>query len=51
MMKVKQLIELLQEDTNPDDDVLFNVKRVDGFQDFAKITDIYWDGELIIEFG
>lgn len=50
-MKVKQLIELLQEDTNPDDDVLFDVKRIDGFQDFAKITDIYWDGGLIIKMG
>ena len=49
-MKVKDLITLLQEDTNPDDDVLFDVKSVDGFQDFAHLSDIYWDEELILQF-
>jgi hypothetical protein len=49
-MKVKDLIELLQEDTNPEDDVLFDVKGIDGFQDFAHLSDIYWDGDLVLVF-
>ena len=49
-MKVKDLIELLQEDTNPDDNVLFDVKSVDGFQDFAHLSDIYWDDDLVLVF-
>ena len=49
-MKVKDLIELLQEDTNPDDEVLFDVKSVESYQDFAHLSDIYWDGELILQF-
>lgn len=49
-MKVKDLIALLQEDTNPEDEVFFDVKDVESCQDYARIKDIYWDGELIIEF-
>ena len=48
-MKVKELIELLQEDTNPEDKVLFDVKRVESCQDFGRLNDVYWDGELILE--
>lgn len=49
-LTVGQLIELLQEDTNPNDEVLFDVKKVESNQDFARLGEIYWDGELILEF-
>lgn len=48
-IKVKTLLEMLQEDTNPDDYVRIDVKRVDSCQDFGKIADIYWDEDLVIE--
>ena len=46
-MKLKQFIELLESE-NPELDVLFDVKDVESFLDFAHLTDLYSDGEAII---
>lgn len=49
-LTVEQLIEILQdEEINPKDEVIFDVKKIDGCQDFGQFVDTYWDGELIIE--
>ena len=49
-MKLKFLIEILERE-NPDLDVLFDVKDVESFLDFAHLVDCYSDGEaLILEF-
>ena len=50
MMKLKDFLELL-ECEDPDLDVLFDVKNVESFVDFAHLSDVYSDGEaLILEF-
>lgn len=49
-MKLKYLIEILESE-DPDLDVLFDVKDVESFLDFAHLVDCYSDGEaLILEF-
>lgn len=49
-MKLKFLIEILEQE-DPDLDVLFDVKDVESFLDFAHLVDCYNDGEaLILEF-
>lgn len=48
-LTVQGLIEILQEDTNPTDKVVFDVSRVANDQDCAYFCDIKWNGELIIE--
>ena len=48
-LTVQGLIEILQEDTNPTDEVVFDVEKVGEKQDFAEFYDIDWDGKLIIE--
>lgn len=49
-MKLKDFLEML-ECEDPDLDVLFDVKDVESFLDFAHLTDCYSDGEaLILEF-
>ena len=49
-MKLKDFLQLF-ECENPDLDVLFDVKDVEGFLDFAHLVDCYSDGEaLILEF-
>ena len=49
-MKLKELVELLKSE-NQDLDVLFDVKDVESFLDFAHLVDCYSDGEaLILEF-
>ena len=49
-MKLENFLELLEcEDS--DLDVLFDVKDVEGYFDFAHLVDCYSDGEaLILEF-
>ena len=50
MLKVKDFMEML-ECENPNLDVLFDVKDVESFLDFAHLIDCYSDGEaVIIEF-
>lgn len=50
MLKVKDFMEML-ECENPNLDVLFDVKDVESFLDFAHLIDCYSDGEaLILEF-
>ena len=50
MLKVKDCMEML-ECENPNLDVLFDVKDVESFLDFAHLIDCYSDGEaLILEF-
>ena len=46
-MKLKFLIEILERE-NPDLDVLFDVKDVESFLDFAHLVDCYSDGEALI---
>lgn len=49
-MKLEELVELLKSE-NQDLDVLFDVKDVESFLDFAHLVDCYSDGEaLILEF-
>lgn len=49
-MKLKDFLEMLQYEDS-DLDVLFDVKDVESFLDFAHLTDCYSDGEaLILEF-
>ena len=49
-MKLENFLELL-ECENPDLDVLFDIKDVEGYLDFAHLVDCYSDGEaLILEF-
>ena len=50
-MKLSTLLELLQEDTDPENEVVFLVKGVESYQDFARLSDVYWcDGQLFLEF-
>ena len=49
-LTVGQLIEMLSEDTNPNNRVCFDVKSVDQCQDFASLQEIYWDGDLVLVF-
>ena len=50
IMKLKDFLEMLQYE-DPELDVLFDVKDVESFLDFAHLTDCYSDGEaLILEF-
>ena len=49
-LTVETLIEILQDETNPKDTVRFCVKGVEPQQDFANLVDVYWDGDLILEF-
>lgn len=46
-MKLKFLIQILEQE-NPDLDVLFMVKNVDCIEDFARLSDVYDDGDAII---
>lgn len=49
-MKLKDFLGLL-EHQEPDLDILFDVKDIPEFLDFAHLTDCYSDGEaLILEF-
>ena len=49
-MKLENFLELLEYE-DPNLDVLFDVKDVEGFLDFAHLVDCYSDGEaLILEF-
>ena len=49
-MNLKNFLELLEYE-NPDLDILFDVKDVESFQDFAHLVDCYSNGEaLILEF-
>lgn len=49
-MKLEKFLELLEYE-NPNLDVLFDVKDVESFLDFAHLVDCYSDGEaLILEF-
>lgn len=49
-MKLKFLLQILEQE-DPDLDVLFDVKDVECFVDFAHLSDVYSDGEaVIIEF-
>lgn len=46
-MKLKNFLEMLEyEDSNLD--VLFDVKDVESFLDFAHLVDCYSDGEALI---
>ena len=50
LLKLKDFLEMLESE-NPDLDVLFDVKDVESFLDFAHLIDCYSDGEsLILEF-
>ena len=50
VMKLKFLLQILEQE-DPDLDVLFDVKDVESFLDFAHLVDCYSDGEaLILEF-
>ena len=46
-MKLKFLLQILEQE-NPDLDVLFDVKDVESFLDFAHLVDCYSDGEALI---
>ena len=49
-MKLKFLLQILEQE-DPDLDVLFDIKDVESFLDFAHLSDVYSDGEaVIIEF-
>ena len=50
LLKLKDFLEMLESE-DPDLDVLFDVKDVESFLDFAHLIDCYSDGEaLILEF-
>ena len=49
-MKLEKFLEILEYE-DPNLEVLFDVKDVEGFIDFAHLVDCYNDGEaLILEF-
>ena len=49
-MKLKDFLEILEFE-DPELDVLFDVKDVESFLDFAHLVDCYSDGEaLFLEF-
>ena len=46
-MKLEFLLKILEQEES-DLEVLFDVKYVESIQDFAKLSDIYSDGDVII---
>ena len=46
-MKLEFLLKILEQE-ELDLEVLFDVKSVESIQDFAKLSDVYSDGDAII---
>ena len=47
ILKLEIFLEILKQE-NPDLEVLFDVKHVESIQDFARLSDVYDDGDAVI---